>query len=122
MKTMTTSEVAKMVMTMFPPTSKYTPNETYIFNGTGNPVIEAHEFKSGNSKVTGSYCNYKTYGQLKAIEKREMVDYIKTIKVDKVTEYSREGNAYFSYYLKGTAEECETKMWVAKKEIKPYNY
>ncbi len=122
MKTMTTSEVAKMVMEMFPPTSRFSPNETIIFNGNGNAVIEAHEYKSGNSKVTGSYCSWKTYRQLNAAEKREMVEYIKNMKVDVLTEYSRDGYAFSSYYLKGEAELVELSTCFVKREIKPYNY
>lgn len=122
-KTMTASEVAQMVMAMFPPTSKYLPNQTAVFGEDGNSVINVKEMESGCSKVFGFPCNWKTYGQLKADEKRAMVDFIKTIKVDIVTERSFDGFEFKAYYIAGAYENRKEKRgFVREYDIKPYNY
>lgn len=120
---MTTSQVAQMVMAIFPPTSKYTPNETAVFGEDGNSVIYVKEMESGCSKVFGFPCKLKSYGQLKAAEKKAMVDYISSIKVDIVTNVHYDGFETKQYYLAGTYENFKEKRSYAKEyKIEPYNY
>ena len=121
-KTMTTSEVAQMVMAMFPPTSKYTPDQTAVYGEDGNSVINVKEMGSGCSKVFGYPCNWKTYGQLKAAEKKAMVDYIKSIKVDIVTMVHHNGFETKQYYLAGAYEKREKAWYIEKDSIRPFNY
>ena len=128
-KTMTTSEVAQMVMAMFPKTSDYR-NETNVYDETGNSVIIAQEFESGCSKVSGKLIGWNSYGKLKADEKRALVEKIKSLQVDIVTreEYiigRKETFTWVSYFLKGAFEKYKNNMvntFLKSYEVKPFNY
>ena len=84
-KALTASEVAQKILAMFPPTSKYTPNETDVFDKDGHAVVFVKEMPSGCSKVSGRMIGYKTYNQLKASEKKAFVANIESLKGDFVT-------------------------------------
>jgi hypothetical protein len=128
-KTMTQSEVAQMVMSMFPKTIDYR-NETNIYDETGNSVIMAQEFESGCSKVTGKLIGWNSYGKLKAEEKRALVEKIKSLRVDIVTrvEYmagKKETFTFTSYFLEGTYEKYKNYRsddFLKSYEVKPFNY
>ena len=126
---MTQSEVAQMIMAMFPKTIQYL-YETNIYDETGNPVIMAQEFASGCSKVSGSLIGWKSYGKLNAEEKRELVEKIKSLKVDIVTriEYMagrKQTFTYTSYFLAGAYEKYmvyRNNDFLKSYEVKPFNY
>ena len=128
-KTMTQSEVAQMVMEMFPKTTDYR-NETNIYDETGNSVIMVQEFESGCSKVTGKLIGYNSYGKLKAEEKRALVEKIKSLRVDIVTrvEYiagKKDTFTFTSYFIKGTYEKYKNYRnndFLKSYEVKPFNY
>ena len=127
-KVLTTSEVAQMVMAMFPPTSKYTTNQTCIYGEDGNSVVHVQENESGNSKVrVKPYC-WKTYGQLKAEDKKAAVQLINNLKVDKVTEilvfHTGEKQVSVQYFVAGAYEKYYPKKAYLVKDytIEPFNY
>lgn len=94
-----------MVLEMFPSTNEYRPNETAVYGEDGNSVINVKEMESGCSKVFGYPCTWKTYGQLKASEKRELVEFVKSMNVDLVKTTHRDGFEMSSYYVAGTYEK-----------------
>ena len=125
---MTTSEVAQMIINMFPPTSKYLPNQTAIYSEDGNSVVWAKENESGSSKVTVKPYNWLSYGKLKAADKKAAVEMIKNLKVDKVTEVVRfhtgEKHLSCSYYVAGAYEKhYKNKAYLVEEyKIEPFNY
>lgn len=128
-KTMTTSEVAQMVMEMFPKTSDNL-NETNIYDETGNSFIMVQEFKSGCSKVSGKIMGWNSYGKLKADEKKAIVEKIKSLQVDIVTREAyclkrKETFTWVSYFVKGAFEKYKNyriNTYLKSYEVKPFNY
>ena len=128
MKTKTTSEVAAMVMAMFPPTSKYLSNQTCVYGEDGNSVVYVQENESGNSKVSVKPYAWIPYGRLKAADKHAVVELIKNLKVDKVTQtlvfHTGEKQVSVSYFVAGAFEKYYPKNAFLVKEymIEPFNY
>lgn len=128
MKTMTTSEVAQMVMAKFPPTSKYLANQTCVYGEDGNSIVYVQENPSGNSKVSVKPYSWKGYGQLKAADKHAAVERIMSLKVDKVTAILKfhDGSKQTSvqYYEAGAYEKgFERRAYLVESyTVVPFNY
>ena len=125
---MTTSEVAQMVIEMFPPMSKYLLNQTCVYGEDGNSVVWVQENKSGSSKVSVKPYAWIPYGRLKAADKRAAIEMIKSLKVDKVTQtlvfHDNSTQISVQYYVAGAFEKYLPKKGYLLKSytVEPFNY
>lgn len=100
MKTLSNSEFAQMLASMFPAVDDYRRDEISIFNENGGYAIHAKETAKGWSSVR---IGFNTYNKMTAAEKQMAVEYVKTLAVEIVTEKSDVGNwTYKSYWVAGS--------------------